>query len=120
MTHRNGQSLGSVEHCLLPVSVLGVRTGRELDGLVAAREVDVEPTKESVNVVVTGSVKLEWNLKVEVLFGDRSEVDVPDGARSGSDGLEVDAVYQRFTECDLLDARVVKSINIVPDCRQLS
>lgn len=114
-THGNRQCLGSVEHGLLPVRVLCVRSSRELYGLVAARKVDVEPAEESVDVVVTGSVELEWDLEVEVLFGDRSEVNVPDGARSGSDRLEVDAVYQRLTECDLLDARVVEAVDVVPD-----
>jgi hypothetical protein len=35
-TYGYGQSVGSIEHGLLPVCVLCVGTGRELDGLVAA------------------------------------------------------------------------------------
>lgn len=50
LTYRNGQGLWSVEHSLFPVSVLCVRAGREVDGFVAAREGDVEPSKECVDV----------------------------------------------------------------------
>lgn len=43
----SGRKRGSTN---LPVSVLGVRSSGELDGLVAAREVDVEPRKVGVDV----------------------------------------------------------------------
>src|SRR3954468_19751381 len=47
----NGEDIAQVEHGLLPVSVLGVRTGGEVDGLVAGAELDIEPSDESVDEV---------------------------------------------------------------------
>lgn len=39
----DGKDILEVENGLLPVGVLGVRTGGEADGLVACSELDVEP-----------------------------------------------------------------------------
>lgn len=44
------ERFAGVEDGLLPVGVLGVRAGREADGLVAGRERDVEPGEERVDV----------------------------------------------------------------------
>lgn len=117
---RDGQCLWGVEHCLLPVSVLGLWAGAELDGLVASGELDVEPSKEGVDVVVTGSLELEGNLEGEVLLLDGTDVDVLDGTWLRNNSLEVYAVDQWFTESDVLDTRVVKSINVVPDFEVIS
>lgn len=43
LTLLDGENIIKVEDGLLPVGILGVRTGREANGLVAGGEVDVEP-----------------------------------------------------------------------------
>jgi hypothetical protein len=83
---------------------------------VCERSASVRKSDAERHTVVAGSVQFEWNLKVEVLLGDGAQVNVPDGARSGGDTLEIDAVYKRLTERNLLDTRVVESVHVIPDC----
>lgn len=39
-----------------------------------------------------------------------------DLTRISHDRLEVDRIYQRFSQCDVLDTRIVEPVDIVPDC----
>ena len=48
-----------VEHCLFPVCVLCVWTGREADGFVARGKVDIEPGNKSVNEIIAADVECE-------------------------------------------------------------
>jgi len=52
------QHILQVEDGLLPVSVLCVGSGGELDGLVAAGELDVEPCNQGVDKVVAADLEL--------------------------------------------------------------
>lgn len=52
------QHVLQVEDGLLPMGVLGVRSGGELDGLVAASEFDIEPRDQGVNEVVAADLEL--------------------------------------------------------------
>ena len=99
---------------LLPVGVAGVRAGRELDRLEAAREVNVEPGEESVDVVVAGGSDGKVGGKGEVLLLDGPDVNVLDLAGLGDDRLEVDCVDEGLAEGNLLDARVVEAVDVVP------
>jgi len=53
-----------------------VGSSAERDSLVTSVEVGVEPTQESVNIVLAGSLQLEGSGKVEVLDLDSLQVDV--------------------------------------------
>ena len=52
------QDVLQVEDSLLPVCVLCVRASGELDGLVAAGELDVEPCDQGVDKVVAADLEL--------------------------------------------------------------
>ena len=54
----HGQNVLQVENSLLPVGVLCVGAGGELDGLVAARELDVEPGDQGVDEVAATDLDL--------------------------------------------------------------
>ena len=56
----DGQNVLEVENSLLPVGVLCVGTSRELDRLVAACELDIEPGNQSVDEVAAADLKLVW------------------------------------------------------------
>jgi hypothetical protein len=47
---------------------------------------------------------------------DGPDVNVLDSAGVADDGSELNAVDERFSESNVLDARVVKAIDVVPDC----
>ena len=53
-----------------------MRSSAERDSLVTSVEVGVEPTQESVNVVLSGSLQLEGGGEIEVLDLDGLQVDV--------------------------------------------
>jgi hypothetical protein len=90
---------------------------------VAARERDVEPSEESVHVytqthelsrfqqgqsigslpltVISRRLELKGDLERQVLL---------------LDGPDVDVLDERFSESNVLDARVVETVDVVPDC----
>lgn len=76
----DGHGLLGVEDSLLPVRVLGVGASREVDGLVASIERDVEPRDEGVDVVVTVGSDREGHMEVEVLLCDSQDINVLEGA----------------------------------------
>lgn len=51
----DGQDVCEVEDCLLPVGVFCVGSGAESHGLVAGRELDVEPGNQGVDVVCSAN-----------------------------------------------------------------
>lgn len=99
----------------LPVGILGVGSSGELDGLVAAGKLDVEPGEEGVNVVISGGLDGKVGLEGQVLLLDGGDVDVLDLAGLGDDRLEIDGVDEGLSESDLLDAAVVETVDVVPE-----
>lgn len=91
-----GQDILDVENGLFPVSVLGVRAGREADGLVAGGEVDVEPRNESVDEVVSLGSQSKACVEGEIGGGAGVEIEGQDGDRVGNDSLKIDSVDQGF------------------------
>jgi hypothetical protein len=106
-----------VEDGLLPVGVLGVGTGGELDGLVAGGELDVEPRDHGVDVVGAAHGEGEGELEGEVRDGASVQVDGNDRGRVGDDGLELDGVDEGLGEGGVLQRAVVKAPDVVPDCK---
>jgi hypothetical protein len=51
----DGDGFGSVEHCLFPVSILGMGTGGESNWLVASSECNIKPSNECVDIIITSS-----------------------------------------------------------------
>jgi hypothetical protein len=74
-TSLDSNSLGCIENSLLPVSVLGVGSGGESYGLVASGEGDVEPSNESMDVIVTSSSDLEVAGESQILLGHCKNID---------------------------------------------
>lgn len=112
----DGKVVVEVEDGLLPMRVLCVRAGAELDGLVAGRELNVEPGDQGVHVV--GAADGERVGEVEGEIGDLAGVEIEGDERCGvsDDGLEVDSVDQRLGEGGALERRVVEAPDVVPDC----
>lgn len=110
----DGHGLLGVEDGLLPVGVLGVGTSREVDGLVASVERDVEPRDEGVDVVVTVGSDREGHAEVEVLLRDSQDINVLEGAGRGHNRLGIDSVHKGLLEGNLFDRRVVEAVDVVP------
>lgn len=112
----DGQVVVEVEDGLLPVSVLCVGAGAELDGLVAGGELNVEPGDQSVDVV--GAADGEGVGKVEGEIGDLAGVEVEGDERSGvgDDSLKVDGIDEGLSESGALERSVVEAPDVVPDC----
>lgn len=112
----DGEVVVEVEDGLLPVGVLCVGAGAELDGLVAGGEFDVEPGDQSVDVV--GAADGEGVRKVEGEIGDLASVEVEGDERSGvgDDSLKVDSIDEGLGESGALEGSVVEAPDVVPDC----
>ena len=112
----NGKVVVEVKDGLLPMRVLGVGAGRELDGLVAGRELNVEPGDQGVHVV--GAADGEGVGEVEGEIGDLAGVEVESDERCGvgNDGLEVNSVDEGLGEGGALEGGVVEAPDVVPDC----
>lgn len=112
----DGEVVVEVEDGLLPVSVLCVGAGAELDGLVAGGEFNVEPGDQSVDVV--GAADGEGVRKVEGEIGDLAGVEVEGDERSGvgDDSLKVDSIDEGLGESSALEGSVVEAPDVVPDC----
>lgn len=112
----NGEVVVKVEDGLFPVGVLCVRTSRELDGLVAGREFNVEPGNQGVHVVGAADGERVWEVESEI--GDFAGVQI-EGDEScgvGDDGLEVNSVDKRLGEGGTLERGVVEAPDVIPDC----
>ena len=112
----DGEVVVEVEDGLLPVGVLCVGAGAELDGLVAGGELNVEPGDQSVDVV--GAADGEGVRKVEGEIGDLAGVEVEGDERSGvgDDSLKVDSIDEGLGESGALEGSVVEAPDVVPDC----
>lgn len=116
----DGDGILEVEDGLLPVCVLCVWASRELDGLVAGAELDVEPGDQSVDVVGTADSELEGGVEGQVGDGDGVKVDFEDCGWVGDNGLHLDSVDEGLGESGGLEGRVVEAPDVVPDCPGVS
>jgi len=100
-----------------------------LDGLVASGKGNVEPGNPGVNdfkvsvkyqptkaqlTVITSDLQFVRDFKAQVLFLDSTNVNVLHCTRVGDDCFKLDSVDKRFSQSNLLHARVVESVYIVP------
>lgn len=69
-----------------------------------------------MDIVIAVGGDREGNLEVQVLLLDGQDVNVLEAAGAGYDGLGIDGVDKGLLEGDLLDRRVVESIDVVPVC----
>ena len=111
----HSKDITQIEDSLFPVSVLGMRAGRESDGLVACGEVDIKPGNQSVDEVVALSRKGEGGLERGVRCLDSVKVKGNDGARVADNSLHFDSVDKRLGKSNLLHWAVVEAPHIVPD-----
>lgn len=66
--------------------------------------------------VIAGSLELERHIESKIFLLHCSDVDMPNSARVGGNGSELNTVNKRFTKSDFLDTRVIKTVDVVPDC----
>ena len=111
----DGQDITEVEDSLLPVCVLGVWAGGEADWLVAGGEIDIEPSDDGVDEVVTAGVEEEWGGEGKVGEGALVEVEGEDGGWVGDNGLDLDSVDEWLSESSLLEWGVVETVDVVPE-----
>lgn len=71
---RDGKHIVHVEHSLLPVCVPVLWPSPEVNGLVAVRELDVEPQNKRMCVLVLLAAKHKVCLKRQLLLGDGLDV----------------------------------------------
>jgi hypothetical protein len=106
-----------IEHRLLPVRVFRVWAGRELDRLVACRELNVKPCDDSMDEIATPAVKREVDNKGEILGCDSVQVKGEDAGGISYYGLHVDRVYEGFSHGSGLERSVIEAPDVVPDWR---
>lgn len=66
--------------------------------------------------VIAGSRELEGHIESKIFLLHGSDVDMLDSARVGGNGSELNTVNKRLTKSNFLDTRVVKAVDVVPDC----
>ena len=114
----DGEDVLEVEDGLLPVGVLCVGAGGELDGLVAAGKLDIEPGDQGVDEVVAANLYLVRKLECEICYCALVEVEGDDSGGVGDNGLELDGVDEGLGESGVLQRAVVEAPDVVPDCRK--
>jgi len=115
----DGQGLRGVEDGLLPMRVLGMRTGAELDLFVGAFERDIEPRKEGMNIIIPGRSQAEGDLKGQVFLLASQQVDVLDGIGVCHDRLKLNRIDKRLTQRDFFYTRIVEAVDVVPEVNLL-
>lgn len=111
----DGQDVLEVEDGLLPVGVLCVGAGGELDGLVAAGKLDVEPGDQGVDEVVAADLDLVRKLEGKICYCALVEVEGDDGGGVGDDGLDVNGVDKGLCQGGVLERAVIEAPDVVPD-----
>lgn len=111
----DGEHVLKIKHRLLPVGILGVWAGREGDGLVARRKLNVEPSHKCVNEVVAASGQIEWYAVGQIGNSAFVKVEGKDTSGVGDDSLHLDGVDEGLGEGSCLEGGVVETINVVPD-----
>ncbi len=95
--------------------ILGVWTGRELDGYVACREVDIEPRNDCVDEITSLRMQLEGGGEGELFGGDVVEIDGEDSAGVGDAGFHFDGVNEGFGKGAVFEGGEVEAVDVVPD-----
>jgi hypothetical protein len=115
LTLLDGQDVLEVEDGLLPVGVLCVGPSGELDGLVAAGKLDIEPGDQGVDEVVAADLNLVRKLECKICDCALVEVEGDDGGRVGDDGLDVNGVDKGLCQGSVLERAVIEAPDVVPD-----
>jgi hypothetical protein len=115
LTLLDGQDVLEVEDGLLPVGVLCVGPSGELDGLVAAGKLDIEPGDQGVDEVVAADLDLVRKLECKICYCALVEIEGDDGGRVGDDGLDVNGVDKGLCQGSVLERAVIEAPDVVPD-----
>jgi len=94
----NGEDFAKVEYSLFPMSVLGMRTGREADGFVAGSEVDIKPCDHGVDEVIALDMEKVFIRECEVFCLTGVEIEFEDLPRISDNGLEFDGIDERLSK----------------------
>jgi len=95
--------------------VFRVRARRELDRLVASAELNIEPSDDSMDEVISSCAQVEWPTEGQVFDRDSIEVEADQRVRVSHDCLHLHGVDKWLCERSLLERAVVKAPNVVPD-----
>ncbi len=113
-----GQDLLRIEHRLLPMRVLRMRSGREADRPVTYRELNVEPYNKRVDKVISPCRELEWVAECEIFDFAGIQIEYEHRRWISDDRLHLHGIHQRLGKGDFLERSVVETIDIIPVCNQ--
>ena len=82
---------------------------------MAGREIDIKPCDQCVDEIISSCIKSKWTGEGEVFGGTIVEVESEDRGWIGDYGFNFDCVDKRFGEGCMLQWRVIKPIDIIPD-----
>jgi len=68
------QHFSEIEDGLFPMSIFGVRTGRETDRLVASGEINVKPCNQGVDEIITTAIERKGGGESEIGSGAGIEI----------------------------------------------
>ena len=110
-----------VEDCLLPVCVFTVGASGELNRLVTSCEFNIEPGDERMDKIL-GSSDFECEGCFECKIGrtDVVEIDDKDTCRISNACLDLHRIDEWFAQSSILERRIVKAINVIPNYIRLA
>lgn len=97
-----------------------MRASGEADGFVASSEVDVEPSDQCMDEVISAAVKCEWRGEGQISGRACVEIEGEDRGGVGHNRFDFNGVNKRLCKRGMLKRRVVKSVDVVPDYIELA
>lgn len=87
---------------------------------MAGRKLDIEPRHQGVNEVVSSCGQGKWYAEGQVGGGAFVQVQDHDAGGVGNHGFHLNSVDKGLGESGLFEGRVVETVNIIPDCPNVS
>ena len=105
----------SVEDDLFPMSSLGVGASAEVDLIREFIEVDIEPSHDSMDSVISKESEFISRREVELFFSYSVKINIHNFAFRGVDGSALTDVNKRFRHDGGFDTLHVDSVLVVPE-----
>jgi hypothetical protein len=115
LTLLDSQYITKVEHCLLPMSVLGVGAGREPNGFVTGSKFNVEPCDKSMNEIVALSAETERDSESKFGWRDGIQVESQDWTWICYKCFHFDSINKWFRKRIFFHWRESEAVDVVPD-----
>ena len=88
---------------------------RKSNGLVASSEVDIEPSNQRVDKIISPTFQSERDVEGQVYCRNGIEVDSKDGGWFRNASFHLNRVNERFGQRGVFQRRVVETIDVIPD-----